>query len=75
MERTERDQSQVVLLNPTNNISEEGIIKPKTQLKRVKSREEGRVRKKGFCKSLRASAKGVKLPEKEGLLGPRRNMM
>ena len=75
MERTEKDQSQDVLLKQTNNISEEGITKPKKQLKRVKRRDEGIVRKKGFCKSLRASAKGVKMPESEGELGPRRNMM
>ena len=42
---------------------------------RVKKKDAGSVSKKGLPSSLKASAKGVRRPMKEGLFGPRRNII
>lgn len=72
--RTVYEQSQEKLEYGSNETRLAGMIKPSKHENRVRIREEGRVSKKGFCNSLRASAKGVREPNKEGLLGPFRNM-
>lgn len=72
---SEYDQSQTLDVKPIKTRRQEGITKPKTQAKRVKKKDEGSVNKKGLMTSLRASARGVKIPSKEGLFGPRRNII
>jgi len=71
----EQDQSQTLEVKPTKTRRVEGTTNPKTQAQRVKKKEAGKVNKKGLQISLRASAKGVKRPMKEGLFGPRRNII
>ena len=52
-----------------------GIINIRKQANRVRKGDEQEVLTKGFDKSLRASAMGTNQPEREGLLGPRRNII
>lgn len=59
----------------TKTQSKQGMINIRKQAKRDRKQLPEVVSKKGLDNNFMASAKGTNKPEREGLLGPRRNIM
>jgi len=73
--RREKDQSQTKEEVIIKIQSKQGIINIKKQAKRIKKGLPVAGIRKGLESNFRASANGTSQPEKDGLLGPRRNMI
>ena len=73
--RRERDQSQTGEEVMTKTQSKEGIMNIIKQAKRIRKGLAVAGARKGLESNFKASAKGVRMPAKNGLFGPRRNMI
>ena len=75
IDNKEWDQSQANEDQEAKDHKIEGIRNNRTQAKLVRNIEPEDVCRSGLVRSFRASAKGTKKPESEGLFGPRRNII